>query len=306
MKKLERLDEFYRERSINVNDTALLHYNHYNVFKLEEKGFISDLRPATYCKRDFFKIALIRGRNICHYANKSIEIDGPTLMFFNPRVPYTWEPLSDETGFYIIFKELFYNEGFKRDVNSFQMFAPGAKPSYPLTKDQDLEISFLFQKMMQEKQSAYPYKNDLIRNFLNELIHFALKMTPLEKIFDVKNANGRLTAVFLELLNRQLPMDGSLNSALLTAPKEYARELNVHVNHLNRAVKETTGKTTTELIADKLIGEAQILLSSTQLNISEIGRNLGFDDPSHFYVFFKKRVGHAPSHFRAINLLGEV
>jgi len=43
---------------------------------------------------------LIRGRNIYHYADKSIEIDGPTLIFFNPQVPYTWEPVSgDQTGF---------------------------------------------------------------------------------------------------------------------------------------------------------------------------------------------------------------
>jgi AraC family transcriptional activator of pobA len=74
--------------------------------------------------------------------------------------------------------------------------------------------------------------------------------------------------------------------------------LSVHVNHLNRAIRITTGKTTTEHIFDRLISEAKALLKHTNWNISEIGYCLGFEEPAHFNHFFKKQTSLTPSAFR--------
>jgi len=57
--------------------------------------------PPRYSRRDFYKISLIRGDNVYHYGDKSIEASGSTLIFFNPHVPYTLESRSDNnTGFF--------------------------------------------------------------------------------------------------------------------------------------------------------------------------------------------------------------
>lgn len=297
MKGTESLQEFYKERNIEVSGRAVTDSAHYNVFRLEKNGFVAK-GVAPYCRREFYKISLIRGHNRCHYADKSLEISGPTLMFFNPNVPYTWEPLTVDTGYYCIFREPFYSEGLRGHIRELPMFAMGGKPAYRLTAEQDDQVSQIFEKMLAENASAYPYKDDLSRSYLTELIHFALKITPTEQLYQHTDANARLTAVFTELLERQFPIASASDQLKMRSAKDFAGALTVHVNHLNRALKETTGRTTTELIAARLTTEAKVLLRHTDWNISEIGYTLGFEEPAHFYNFFKKHMLQSPTRFR--------
>ena len=72
------------------------------------------------------------------------------------------------------------------------------------------------------------------------------------------------------------------------------KTLNVHANHLNRAVKEVTGKPTTTHISERIISEAKALLQHTDWNIAEIAYALGFEYPTYFNNFFKKITGTNP------------
>ena len=68
----------------------------------------------------------------------------------------------------------------------------------------------------------------------------------------------------------------------------------VHVNHLNRALEETTGHPTTALIICRVAQEAKMLLRQTNWAASEITSNLGFADVAHFCNLFKLQTG--PGH----------
>jgi AraC-like DNA-binding protein len=84
----------------------------------------------------------------------------------------------------------------------------------------------------------------------------------------------------------------------LKTAKDYADTLGVHVNHLNKVLKETTGKTTTEIIGSRINQEAKVLLKQTQWNVSEIAYTLGFEEIAHFSNFFKKHNQQSPLVFR--------
>ena len=81
-------------------------------------------------------------------------------------------------------------------------------------------------------------------------------------------------------------------------PSDFADALMIHVNHLNRRLKEVTGKTTSELIAEKLEVESCTLLRHSHYTCSEIAFALGFAELPHFINFFKRRVGVTPNSFR--------
>ncbi len=85
MHESEDFKEFYKSRDIVVSEQSSSDALHFNVFSLEDNGFPANA-PAVYSKRSFYKISFIRGNNRCHYADKSIEMSGSTLMFFNPNV----------------------------------------------------------------------------------------------------------------------------------------------------------------------------------------------------------------------------
>jgi AraC-like DNA-binding protein len=128
-----------------------------------------------------------------------------------------------------------------------------------------------------------------------------MKMQPSDNLVQQPiNASQRIAALFLELLERQFPIDDSHPSIQLRAASDFANRLNVHVNHLNRAVKEITQKTTTQLIAERILQESKILLRHSSWNVSEIAHALGFTEVTHFNNFFKKHVQTSPLKFRNV------
>lgn len=292
----ETLEEFYQQKLNYLPLNLQQDIGHFNVFRLED--CISS--PVHYSRKDFYKITLIRGKNRYHYADKSIELEGPTLIFFNPRVPYTWEPLSEEvSGFFCIFTRSFFTEKILGGLNELPMYQLGGKPAYDLNELQDNQVSAIFIKMLDEIKSEYAFKYDLLRNYITEITHLALKSSPSENLFQHPDAKSRITAVFTELLERQFPIETPTQRFTMRSAKDFAAQLAVHVNHLNRAIKATTGKTTTDIIAERVLGEAKILLKHTDWNISEIGYCLGFEEPSHFNNFFKKQTQFTPTVFRS-------
>jgi AraC-like DNA-binding protein len=142
------------------------------------------------------------------------------------------------------------------------------------------------------------YKYDLIRNYVAELIHFGQKLQPVTALYSKHNSAARVSSLFLELLERQFPIESPRQRLELKSAKDFATRLSIHVNHLNKVLKENTGKTTTELISDRLIHEAKILLKETDWNISEIAFSLGFEELAHFSNFFKKQTAMTPMSFR--------
>lgn len=269
----------------------------FNVFRLSET--VGGAVP--YVRYDFFKIMLIRGKHRCHYADKSISLDGSTILFFNPAVPYRFERLDDDsTGFFCLFKEFFFTESYRNGIQDLPVFATGAKPVYELNQAQDKEIAALFEKMLDEVNSEYRFKYELLRSYVSELIYVVMKMEPAEQLYHHPDTNARITSIFTELLERQFPIESPEHSIRLRSAGDFAKKLAVHVNHLNRAVRLTTGKTTTAHITGRIIAEAMALLKHTDWNISEISYCLGFEQPAHFTYFFKKHTRVTPTAIRFV------
>ena len=299
MANTESIEDFYRQKLAWLPDNLQSEIGHFNVFRLEDCIGPTPANPVQYARRDFYKISLMRGKHLYHYADKSLEVSGTTLLFFNPQVPYTYENLSkDPTGFFCIFKESFFTEKIRGGIRDLPMFAPGAQPAYVLDKKQDKHVTAIFGKMLEEIGSDYLYKYDLIRNYITEMVHYALKMKPSETLYQHTDANTRITSVFTELLERQFPIESVTQRFTLRSARDFADQLSVHVNHLNRAIRTTTGKTTSEHIFERLTAEAKALLKHTDWNISEISYSLGFEEPAHFNQFFRKQTNLTPSSFR--------
>ncbi|MFT3683271.1 MAG: AraC family transcriptional regulator [Ferruginibacter sp.] len=298
MARTETLEDFYNHKFNWMPPGLKQDLGHFNVFNIED-CVGPGKQPVQYSRRDFYKISLIRGKGRYHYADKSIEVSGTTLIFFNPNIPYMIEPLTEQpTGHFCIFRDAFFTDHIRGSLKDLPMFAQGGLPAYLLDKKQDKHVTAIFEKMFEEIKSDYKFKYDLIRNYIMEIVHYALKMSPSENLYEHTDANARITAVFTELLERQFPIESPSQQYSLRSAKDFATQLNIHVNHLNRAIRSTTGKTTTAHIFERMVSEAKALLKHTDWNISEISYSLGFEEPAHFNHFFKKLTSTTPSAFR--------
>jgi len=254
----------------------------------------------SYNRKNFYKVCLVLGKSIIHYADKGIQINEATLFFGNPYIPYSWEVISKEQmGYSCLFSEDFLKRHERSDsLQASPLFEIGGTPIFALNEEQKILLLSIFQKMITEQNSEYYFKDDLIRNYINLIIHEALKMQPSRNFIKYHNASARIASLFLELLEKQFPIESTNHPLILRTAQDFARNLSIHVNHLNRSVKEVTGKPTSVHIADRIVSEAKALLQHTDWNIADIAYALGFEYPTYFNIFFKNKEGRTPSALR--------
>jgi AraC family transcriptional activator of pobA len=296
----ESIEDFYKShpaaKPIPVDSYhAYQQQGHFNVFS---RKFCN--RYNAYSRRDYYKISLILGKGKLLYGDTEIEINRNALVFFNRNVPYSWETFSEnQSGYFCLFNDEFLN-----GMNHTKIFmdSPVSKidtiPVFFITEQQERYLLDIYQKMSVEVESSYIYKYELIKNYVNLIIHEAVKMQSSQVRDSHINGSGRIASYFVELMNRQFPIDSPEHKLQLRTAKDYAQRLSVHINHLNRALKEATGKTTTEHITERLIHESKILLKNSNWSISEIAYCLGFEYPEYFNNLFKKQTGITPNTFR--------
>ena len=293
MKEREDISGFYHRIKHSFLEKLTPESPHINIF---ERASCIGIVP--YSRRDYYKVTLILGKGRLEYADKSLYIDRPALMFCNPMIPYHWEPEQGEQfGWFCIFNEAFVRQ---RDelLTDLPMFQLDHDKVFFPEPERVAEITTFFLSMMEENKSSYPFKQDILRSYLHLIVHHAIKMQPARNYEHDLNASARITSLFLELLGRQFPIDSRHNQLMLKSAKDFADRLSTHTNHLNRAVKELTGKTTTEHISSRIILEANELLRHSDRTVAEIGYCLGFEYPGYFNTFYKKHTGQTPKEVR--------
>ena len=298
MRKIETIEEFYTRKFGAVPADIRKEIGHFNVFKLEP--FVgNNAKPVPYSRRDYFKIMLVLGTYRMHYADEVVDIQKQALVFSNPQIPYSCEFTHRiESGFFCLFTPAFFHQF--GNLEQYSVFQPGNTHVFELTSEQVDRVTNIYKNMFEEIASDYPHKYDVLRNLVFEFLHFAMKLPAAKFEKHQMNASQRISSLFLELLERQFPIDDNNQAVQLRAASDYARQLNIHVNHLNRAVKETTDKTTSQIIAERIVRESKILLKHSAWNVSEIAYALGFTEVTHFNNFFKKHVQLSPLKFRHI------
>lgn len=270
---------------------------HFNVYP--RQGICKKYSP--FMRRDFFKMSFITGIGRLHFEEKTVEIDRPALLLPSPKLSYSWEPISErQSGYCCLFNDAFLDNHNRKDIiNESPLVRMGVDPVFFLNPQQQQQMEQLFCLMMTEMESDYIYKYDLILHSVYMVVHEAMKMQSAGHQAKHANAPARLTALFLELLERQFPIDSPEHALQLKTAQDFAACLSVHVNHLNRAVKEVTGKTTTDHIAERITSEARALLKHANWSVAEIAYGLGFEYPAYFNNFFKKHTQITPGAFRA-------
>lgn len=302
MNGLLTLQEFYASilnKGTMEQFSHLSKMSHFNVFK---RGQIQCARITELHRTDFHKISLVVGDGIIHFEDRKVPVSGKTLVFYHRNVPHVWEPVSeDQQGAFCLFNNHFIEnyllDTLFRDTPLMNM---AMNPVYPLTDEQAAIFEFIFEQIQEEVEGDYVKKYEVIVHYLHLLLHHTNKLCTQTIREDKKpQASVVLTALFMEMLERQFPIDSSDQSLALKKPSDFAEKLSIHVNHLNRSIKEVTGRSTTEIISSRLANEAKALLRHTDSSVAEIAYTLGFEHPSNFNNFFKKQTQLTPKSFRA-------
>lgn len=270
--------------------------SHFNVF--QRKNCMSTI---PFSRRDYFKISVAGGNAVLVTDKGEVAINRPAIFFNDPEIEFGWKNLSGkQDGYVCLFNDQYLNAELKKELRKLkQRFRNNIYSFLFLEPEQYEQFKYLFSLMEKEFAENSEYKHDIIRGILKLIIYTTLKLQATQFPHQKTVKSDRLVNAFMGLLNNQFPIDSPKNSIRLKTPGDFALQLHTHVNHLNHNLKEHTGRSTSELIAEKLVSEAIDLLQNSDWNITEIGNCLGFSYPQYFNLFFKKHTGKSPRAFRS-------
>jgi AraC family transcriptional regulator, transcriptional activator of pobA len=125
--------------------------------------------------------------------------------------------------------------------------------------------------------------------------YFIATLCEINSIYKPLSISNQTTAINISNKFKALVFANIKSKHLVTY---YADLLNITPNHLNKLVKNITGKSPTKWIDDTLVLEAKVLLYQTNYSISQVAEEVGIYDPSYFSRLFKKYEGITPLEFR--------
>jgi len=277
-----------------------------NVSDLKLKGFkvheISTSMDHTVSpgRRDFYKMGVVTGNITVYYGDRILEINDTVLFFVNPNVSHSVVRRSEKaSGYACLFTEAFITGRERTEIlKNSPLCNHDSSPVIPLNQEQAVFMTGLFQKMQSVHSGDYHHKDELLRNCIELIIHEALRIQPPQNGAQYKNGATRITNLFMGLLERQFPIDSAAEPLRLRTAQDFAQSLSVHINYLNRSIKEVTGKPTSVHIAERIATEAKALLQHTDWSVADIAYALGFEYPTYFNNYFKRVTGATPKSFR--------
>lgn len=253
-----------------------------------------------YNRKTFYTVTLLQGKYTLEFEERNIDVSGNSLIFTSSKIPFGIHAAEGAyRGISCLFKEDFItksNCGYR--LLEFPIYKPGRQHIYSLTNEQTEHFIGIYAKIFDEKHANSDFKNNLQRTYLLELIFNAQKLDPVSSYVKTNNTTEEIACSFIRLLESQFPIESAQDMLRLKTAKDFADDLSLHPNYLNRQVKLSKGRTVTEIIAARIIQEAKILLKVTNWNIVEIAQSLGFEEPSHFNLFFKKHADVSPTDYR--------
>ncbi len=296
MEKSETLEELYKRKYDWVPENLKNEIGHFNLFHLQP---LIEGQPTSipYRRRDFYKIMLVKGNSHVHYADRVIEVKNQVLSFSNPQIPYKWEHLDKiREGVYCIFDKTFFHQF--GQLSQYEVFQPNGAHLFELSDSESEQVKEIFFRIEKEFNTDYKYKYDVIRNHVFELLHFALRRIPAESLTERQqsNASQRISALFLELLERQFPLDEIHSSIQIKVCFRVCLTNECACQSFESCGETVTTKTTTQLIGER--GADVCSLKNSSLSVSQI--MFWVYVLTHFDNFFKKYTKLTPLKFRNV------
>ena len=294
---LEDIQLFYEEHTDEIDHTDFSYTGHFDILHWENlKHNLSACERLQ--RKPFFKIALLKGNATYHCSSREINISGYSIVFTDPLTRSTFKT-DDENfeGKYCICTENFLRGNAKVNLHQWPVFHQRDIFVKELTSSDYEQIKTYFYSIEEEKDSAYIFKEELIRSRIFDIIHYVQKKLPTSIVIRQQNDDTlheqflkQLEIAFFEVSPKK-PLKGK-------TPAYFAALLNCSVDKLNLAIKQASGKTTQQMIHERLIEEAGVFLKYSDLSMKEIAWTLRFQETSHFLNFYKKHTGVTPTEHR--------
>ena len=243
---------------------CVMHYGLYAIYLKENKGCRLSYGRTPYDFDEMTVTSFAPGQTVRVEPNPEEPLAKFTALAFHPDL-LNRTPLAKQMGRYEFF-----------DYTSTEALHLSA---------QEVEV-FRGVLSMIEQELLRPidkHTRELIVSNIELLLNYCLRFYDRQFITR-EEINHSVVKKFLELLDEYLN-EKALHEGLPTVAY-FAGECCLSTGYFGTLVKTETGRTAKDLISDRLLAKAKVLLQTESLTVAQVSWSLGFEYPQHFVRFF--------------------
>lgn len=259
------------------------------------------LETRTRLISDFYMILL---KEDCpgkvQYGKTIYDFDEGIMSFYAPKqinIVEAGEFLATKGWMLNVHPDFFRSYGLHRKIKEYGFFEYTTNEALILSEKEELAIRYIFCKIREEyEQRIDSFTQDVVISQIELLLNYCNRFYNRQFITRKAihhNLQHQIEELIEDYINNQ-----ALDKGLPTV-SFLAEQLNYTPKYLSDYLKQITGQSTLSLIHKKLIEHAKDKLASTQLSVSEIAYELGFEHSQGFNKLFKNKTSLTPLEFRA-------
>jgi AraC family transcriptional activator of pobA len=258
-----------------------------------------ELESVTY---NFYCIALKKNfKGVMKYGQQHFDFDDGTMTFFAPNQVVATEIRDDWAleGFWlVIHPDFMQGYSLAQEIRQFGYFSYAVHEALHLSEEEEQTINLLFADIARETKVATDnFSQPIIIKQIELLLSYCDRFYN-RQFLTRKQAGNNYLSRFEQLLEDYFN-SSETESSNIPSVAFFAEKLNLSANYLSDMLRSSTGQSAQQHIQQKLIDKAKTLLSSTELSVSEIAYQLGFEYPQSFSKLFKSKTSKTPKEFRA-------
>lgn len=251
---------------------------------------------------DLYVITLKRGCNKLFYGQQQYDFDEGVMAFLSPgqilRAEDSNIPPNIEGWMLFIHPDFIWNTSLAKKIKQYDFFGYNTNEALFLSDKEETTINGIVENIKNEYQTNIDqFSQDIIISHLEALLNYSERF--YQRQFITRKKSNHQILDRLEVLLSDYFDSDNLVSKGLPSVQYISDQLNVSSTYLRSILKTLTGLNTQQHIHEKLIEKAKEKLSTTDLTVSEIAYELGFEHMQSFSKFFKEKTSQSPLAFRA-------
>lgn len=250
---------------------------------------------------DFYAVSLKRGCNNLLYGQQKYDFDEGLMAFMSPNQILRGEesgmPPNLQGWMMFIHPDFLWNTPLAKKIKQYDYFSYAANEALFLSDKEETMMNGIIENIRNEyNANTDKFSQDVIIAQLELMFTYAQRF--YERQFIIRKITNHQILGKLEDIIEKYFNDRDLLSKGLPTVQFVADNLNISSKYLGSLLKLTTGQTTQQHIHEKLIEKAKEKLSTTDLSVSEIAYELGFEHSQSFSKLFKTKTNQSPIEFR--------
>ncbi|MBC9932788.1 helix-turn-helix domain-containing protein [Chitinophaga qingshengii] len=251
---------------------------------------------------DYYSISIKRGMTHRYrYGQQDYDFNEGIMFFMAPRqvlrIEVDEHHQTPSGWMLLIHPDFLWNTPLAGNIKKYEFFDYGVHEALFLSEDEELKINQIIENIRQEYHTNIDqFSQNIIVSQLETLLNYADRF--YRRQFITRNkANHQVLEQLEKLLEEYFNNDALISKGLPTV-QYISDQLHVSPTYLRSLLKMLTGLNTQQLIHQKVIDKAKEKLSTTDLTVSEIAYDLGFEHPQSFNKFFKQKTSLTPMEFK--------